>query len=336
MGITIRDVARRAGVSISTVSRVLNNTCPVNEDKRRRVEEAARVLGYTPNPAARSLLKRETGGLGVLLPYVGGEFFSELLGGVDRVAQQNGFFLLISTSHRNEAELKAALQGMYRRVDGLLVMAPEMRGGGVRHLVRGSAPMVFVNTEVEDPHLNVLNFDNYGGVYALVKHLLAKGHRRIAYIRGPEGAFDARERLRGYREALREAGLPDTARFEMPGDYSQEAGYAMTLELLARDPRPTAIVGCNDYCAVGVLHALHEAGLRVPEDVALAGFDDVPSARYTQPPLTSVHVPVREMGEAAMHYLIEQVRGEKNGGPRQQVFPVTLVPRASTDHVRGA
>ncbi len=289
------------------------------------------MLGYTPNPAARSLLKRETGGLGVLLPFVGGEFFSEFLGGIDRTALRNGYFLLISTSHRNEAELKAALQGMHKRVDGMLIMAPEMEAWDVYRLLNGHAPVVFVNTEVRRPQLDVINFDNFGGVHAAVVHLLARGHRRIAYIKGPDGAYDARERLRGYRAALQDAGIPEGARLEFEGDYTQEAGYAAARRILALDPRPTAVVGANDYCAVGVLHALHEAGLRVPEDVAVAGFDDMPSSRYTQPPLTSVNVPVEEMGAAAMQYLIDRIRGTAERSNGQRMFPVTLVPRASTE-----
>ncbi len=179
----------------------------MNEDKLRRVEEAIATLGYTPNPAARSLLKRETRGLGVLPPFVGGEFFTELLTGMDRTAQKEGYFLMISTSHRHEGEVKAALEGMHRRVDGLLIMAPEMIARDIRALVRFEAPTEFVNTQVEEETSHVISFDNYGGICEMTRHLLDLGHRRIAFILGPELAHDAQER-RCILEAMQES--PET------------------------------------------------------------------------------------------------------------------------------
>ncbi|RMH54253.1 MAG: LacI family transcriptional regulator [Bacteroidetes bacterium] len=335
MSVTIRDVARRAQVSISTVSRVLNDTCRVSEEKRRRVLEAAEQLGYRPNPVARSLLTKETGALGVVVPFVFGEFFAELLNGIDAAAQERAFCLTISTSHRHEHELRAALQSLHKRVDGVLLMTPEMPGEqAVAHLPE-DVPVVFLNTRLSGDGYAVVNFDNAGGFRALTRHLIALGHRRIAVITGPEAAFDAAERLRGYRMALEEAGMAFDPAWLIPGDYSQRAGYEAVQTLLAWPERPTAILASNDQMAFGALSALREAGLRVPEDVSLAGFDDVPSARYTVPSLTSARVPIRDLGARAVQCLVDHIQAETPPAPRSLVLPVDLVVRDSTAPVGG-
>lgn len=334
MSPTIHDVARHAGVSISTVSRVLNGTSPVSEAKRQSVLEAVDTLGYAPNPAALTLLKKRTGGLGVLLPYVSGEFFAELLNGLDAAAQRHDYFLVVSTSHRRVDEFEAAIQAMDKRVDGLVIMAPELNTEEATSILQSETPALFINTyldglAVDDPAVEVLNFDNFAGAYALTQHLLERGHRRIALIKGPHGAGDARERARGYRTAMAEAGLDDTTHLEFEGDYTQSAGYAAAREIAGLAPRPTAIVAANDYCAMGVLSALYTAGLTVPADVAVAGFDGIPSTHYTLPPLTTIQVPIRDIGARAIDWLVDRIN--ENGQTfRRRSLPVELVVRAST------
>ena len=331
MGITIRDVARRAGVSTSTVSRVLNDTCPVQEEKRQLVLEASETLGYTPNPAARSLLGKKTGGLGVLLPFVGAEFFSEFLTGLDQAAQENEFFLVVSTSHRHLDEFNAAMQAMNKRVDGLIIMAPELNAQDAESISKAEGPIVFVNTYMDQHPFDVINFDNYGGAYTLTRHLLALGHRRIALIKGPVNARDAQERARGYRAAMAEEGLIDTAALEFEGEFTHDAGYAATKMIVRTPSRPTAIVAANDYCAAGAMHALHEAGIAMPDEMAVAGFDGIVSSQYALPPLTSVRVPMREIGFQAVSRLVDRVRGnEVAEAPQQHIVPVELVVRQST------
>lgn len=336
MSTTIYDVARRAGVSIATVSRVLNGTSPVSEEKRRAVVEAARALSYSPNPAALSLLNKETGGLGVLLPYVSGEFFAELLNGLDRAAQDHNYFLVVSTSHRRPTEFEAAIQALEKRVDGLVVMAPELDADGARLILRSATPVMFINTYLDelpaDEHaVGMLNFDNYAGAYALTRHLQERGHRDIALIQGPPGAGDARERTRGYRAAMTEAGYADTAHLEFTGDFTQEAGYAAAGRILRATPRPTAVVAANDYCAIGVLSALHVAGLAIPEQMAVVGFDGIDSAQYAVPPLTTAQAPIREIGSLAIHRLVARLRDpERPLPPEHRVLPVNVLVREST------
>ncbi len=336
MANTIRDVARRAGVSIATVSRVLNDTCPVADDKRQRVLEAVQVLGYRPNPAARSLLKQETGGLGVVLPYVWGEFFSEFLVGIDQAAQENGFFLLIAASHRSETDLKAALQSMHKRVDGLLIMATEVTAEAVHALIPDGMPAVFVNTQGPGDAFDMFDFDNFEGMFTMTTHLLKLGHRRIAFVKGPPGAHDGEQRFLGYRAALAAMAVPPVAALEIEADFSPEAGYEAGRDLLAFDPLPTAVVAVNDYCAIGVMSALREAGIRVPEDVSVAGFDGIPSARFTFPPLSTIHVPIREIGVAAIERLVERLGKGATWAPKRRAFPVKLVLRQSTVQSRDA
>lgn len=337
MTATIHDVARRAGVSIATVSRVLNKSCPVREDKRVLVLEAARVLGYSPNPAALSLLNKRTGTVGLLLPSVHGEFFSELLNSIDEEVQQNGLLLMISSSHRRPDEFQKAIRVLDKRVDGLIVMAPELDALGTASILKTGVPAVFINTYAEGLPADVFNFDNHGGAFALTEHLLEQGHREIALIHGPESAGDAHERARGYRDAMAAAGILDTAPLEVPGGYTRELGYAAAEDLVRSGQLPTAILAANDYCAMGVISALHTLGVRVPDEVAVCGFDGLPSSEYGVPALTSVHVPIGPIGSRAVRRLLARLRGDVVEGEFQQhVVPVGLVERASTDVAVGA
>lgn len=330
MGTTIRDVARLARVSISTVSRVLNDSAFVEEDKRIRVAEAAQQLGYVPNPVARSLVTQETGGVGVLVPSAGGEFFSIFLNGVDHMAQQEGYYILIALSHYREDELAAAVQRMRKRVDGLMIMAPGASRASVSALLDVQMPIVFVNTHVVSDQIPSINFDNFGGGYLVTKHLIAQGHQRIATITGPLQAVDAQERLRGYRKALEEAGLPINPDLEIPGNFTQVSGYDAAKVLLKKDPRPTAIFAANDMAAIGAMSMLQQAGVRIPEEMAIAGFDDVSSARYVTPSLTTVRVPIYELGRLGIKQVLDLLHTRNTPETLRTQLPVELVVRASS------
>lgn len=331
MSATIRDVASKAGVSIATVSRVLNRSSPVSSDKQASVIEAAEALGYSPNPAALSLLNKQTGGIGVLLPYLTGEFFSELLRGLDDAAREHDLILIVSSSHRRPSDFQRSMQMLDKRVDGLVVMAPEIDPASAASILGSDTPVVFLNTYADGVLADVVNFDNRAGAFAVTQHLLELGHREIALVRGPDKSRDAHERVRGYREAMAEAGVADTARLEVSGDYTREAGYNAAEEILRWAARPTAIVACNDYCAKGVMSALSKRGVRVPEDVSVTGFDGLPSGQFSVPPLTTVRVPIRDIGYRAICRLAARISGDIATGERQRhVEPVELVVRDST------
>lgn len=329
MGVTIKEVAREAGVSIATVSRVFNDSGPVGDETRRRIVDAAQRLRYIPNGAARSLITSRTMTLGVLLPDLFGEFFSEVIRGIDQTAQQHRYHLLLSSSHSERAEIEAALQAMEGRVDGLIVMYPGLDVDALRNTVSERLPVVLLNCRIEGGAFDSIIVDNYGGAYAMTEHLVRQGHRRIALITGGSQNYDAAERARGYRAALRDGGAEWSAELEVEGTFTDVSGYEAARRLLTLAPRPTAVFASNDAMAIGALSAFREAGLHVPDDIAVAGFDDIPIAAYVMPRLTTVHVPISELGVRAMERLVEAVRRENHHARRQDVVPTTLVLRDS-------
>lgn len=306
--VTIKDVAREAGVSVASVSRALNGHRGVTPETTERIREIAARLRYVPHVAARSLITRRTHTIGALLPDLHGEFFSELIRGIDLAARARGLHLLVSSSHDSIEEAAAALRAMQGRVDGLLILSPRIDAAFLRANLPESLPAVLLNSAVRDSAFGVLNIDNYTGAYAMTRHLLRMGHRSVAFIAGPPGNFDAQERERGYRDAM-ERHAPGVPLVLAAGDFSEESGHAAALELLARPSRPRAVFAANDMMAVGCMYACKEAGLRIPKDIALAGFDDIPIARHLTPPLTTVQVRIAELGRSALERLGERLDG---------------------------
>jgi LacI family transcriptional regulator len=324
---TIKDVARAAGVSVASVSRALNGHGSVTEDTRKRILEAAGQLRYVPHAGARSLITRRTDTIGVLLPDLHGEFFSELIRGMDSAARASGRHLLISSSHGSASEAAQALRTLQGRVDGLLIMSPHADTRMLAANLPATLPTVLMNTRIAAGSYAALSVDNRGGADGMVRHLLACGYRRIAFISGPEHNFDADERLRGYRDAM--ALEPSASATVLRGDFSEGSGYRAGVELCARSERPDAIFAANDMMALGCLFALTERGLRVPGDVALAGFDDIPIARFVTPPLTTVRVRIAELGRLAFEHLAMLI---DDGGCERKTerLECALVVRQST------
>jgi len=326
---TIRDVARASNVSIATVSRVFNNSPLVSEETRQRVVAAAGALGYWPNGIARSLITNRTHTLGLLLPDLHGEFFSEVIHGVDFAAREKGFHLLVSRSSSNAEELTDVLRSMRGRVDGLVVMAPDVDASRALRHAAGSVPIVLLDPEVQLPGCDTVSIGNHQGAHAVTRHLVGLGHDPIATITGPTQNIDARQRLDGYRAALRETGVEPSLDLEFHGDFTERSGYEAARELLRQQGRPTAIFVANDHMAVGVMGALQEAGMRVPDDIALAGFDDIPMARYLTPALTTVHVDVLQMGGRAVELLLDPERAAAPPEGRHEVLATRVVVRGS-------
>ena len=327
---TIRDVARASQVSIATVSRVFNQSTLVRHDTRRRVLAAASRLGYWPNGIARSLITNRTHALGVLLPDLFGEFFSEVVHGMDLAGRERGFHLLISRSSSSADDLTEAVRTMRGRVDGLIVMAPDFDPDPAMGHGAGDVPTVFMNPQVTPPGCDSVAIANAQGAALAVTHLIGLGHRSIAFISGPERNIDARQRRDGWRAALREAGIEATPGLEVRGDFAERSGYEAAAELLRGARRPTALFAANDYMAVGALGALHDAGVRVPEDIAVAGFDDIALARYLNPPLTTVRVDMQGLGRRAVEILFERDDRPPGAVARHEILPTTLVVRSSS------
>ena len=326
---TIKDVAREAGVSVATVSRVFNESGPVSEETRRRIREVAARLQYAPHAGARSLITSKTSTIGVLLPDLYGEFFSEVIRGMDQVAQRRGYHLLVSGSHDAKDEIQAALAAMHGRVDGVIAMSPHLDPPALMANLPPTVPVVLLNCPVDGQDYDALTIENRPGAYAMVRHLAELGHRRVAIIRGADGNYDAGERIAGYRDAVRDLRLEQRAEWEVPGDFTEAAGYRAITSLLALNDRPTAIFAANDAMAIGALSALREAGLRVPDDMAVAGFDDIPLARYMSPPLSSVHVAIAELGARSVETLVHAIDSKNAHTRAHQRLPTTLVIRRS-------
>lgn len=330
--VTIKDVAREASVSVATVSRALNGHENVAEGVRKHVTEIANRLRYQPHAAARSLSSRRTQTIGVVLPDLYGEFFSELIRGIDVVARARRQHLLVSSYHGHPEEQGEALRAMRGRVDGLLVLSPYAdRPGFLTDNLPTALPAVLINTHLPDATYPVLCIDNFGGASAMVKHLAEAGHKRIAFICGPEDNFDASERLRGYRTALAQH-LPDAQAIELPGDFDESSGYEAGKRIIASKQRPDAVFAANDMMALGCLYAFNEAGVKVPADIALAGFDDIPLARFVHPTLTTMRVSIAELGGLALTRLLQSIESDDLQPSTQQTLVPELIVRESTIH----
>ena len=329
MPTTIKEVALHAGVSIATVSRVLNNVGPVDVRTRDRVRSSARELRYVPNAAGRSLSRRKTEAIGLLLPDLFGEFFSEVIRGSDQTAQLSNYHLVVSSSHNSKKEIHAALNMMRGRVDGIVIMSPHLDVETLKENLPQSLPVVLLNCGIESTDFDSLTIDNFNGAHAMTGHLLSHGHTRIAIIKGIERNRDATERLRGYAEALREHGIALDVALQAAGDFTESAGYDAARRLLSLLHRPTAIFSSNDSMAIGALSALRDAGIQVPEEMALAGFDDVPIAPYLTPALTSVAVGIHNLGVRAIETALHAVRHQNAHHKQQIVLTTSLSLRES-------
>lgn len=319
---TIRDVARRAQVSVASVSRALNNLNNVSERTRTRVADAVRELGYVPHAGARSLSLARTNAIGVVLPDLHGEFFSEIVRGMDREASSRGYLLLLSNMHAGHPQSATALRAMRGRVDGLIVMAPHLNDEELAEALPARTPAILINSRAEGH--DGIRLDNAAGARAVAEHLLAIGRKRIVHIAGAVGNVDAQERADAFREAL--AGKD--AKLEIvQGDFTEESGQAAIETLLKSAATFDAVFAANDMMASGALQALRAAGLRVPEEVAVAGFDDIPLARYLA--LTTVRVRIAELGERALDRLLSMLeQGEESVG--HELHSPELVIRTTT------
>ena len=281
-----------------------------------------------PHAAARSLITRRTDTIGVLLPDLHGEFFSELIRGIDAGARASGRHLLISSSHGSEAEAAQALRMLQGRVDGLIVMSPHAGADVLGANLPAALPTVLLNTRVASGTYPAFSIDNYGGAAAMMKHLFASGRRRIAFISGPDNNFDADERLRGYRDAI--AARKGASELVLRGDFSESSGYRAGIDLCERGERPDAIFAANDMMALGCLFALTERGVGVPGDIVLAGFDDIPIARFVTPPLTTVRVRIADLGRRAFERLDALIATGDDGARTTERLDCDLVVRQSS------
>lgn len=311
---------------MASVSRVLNGAGPVTEATRKRVMEAVEALQYVPHSGARSLSTSKTNTVGVILPDLYGEYFSELIRGMDVAARTLGYHLIVSSSHDDADEASAAIRSMRGRVDGLIVLSPHLGAANLASGLAGRTPILLMNGGAEAGRPSIV-VDNHGGAVAAVEHLVAQGRRRITHIAGPAGNLDAEARMAGYMEAMAAAGLPTSV---VDGAFTKASGHAAGEALAGLNPRPDAVFAANDNMAVGAMLALQEAGLRVPEDVALVGFDDIPLASLVRPGLTTLKIQIAETGRNALVRLVKMI--DSNTDTDCEVVRPQLVVRASSQN----
>ncbi len=327
---TIRDVAERAGVAPITVSRVINNSGYVSPETRARVEAAIEELQYVPNSLARSLRFKRTHTLALVLTDITNPFWTTVARGVEDVASSQGFNVILCNTDESEGKqdeyLKVLLQ---KRVDGFLLVPASSTPEPIHLIQSQRIPVVVLDRRVPDVQVDVVRGDSEGGGYEITRLLLSMGHRRIAMLSGPKSVSTAADRVAGYRRALAEAGVPSDFEMAYYGEYTQESGYRLAKLALSASPPPTALFAANNFIAIGALQALREAGLRVPDDVSLVSFDDIPPAFVIEPFLTVVCQPAYEMGQAATQLLLSRLSGEAPEEPQEIVLPVEVIIRRS-------
>ncbi|MET8816340.1 LacI family DNA-binding transcriptional regulator [Streptomyces sp. NPDC004549] len=336
---TMADVARHAGVSVATVSHVLNATRPVRPATRDAVLRAIDELGYIHNSLARSLVTSRTRSVGLAVSAISNPYFTEILQGVEAEALAAGYGLLIADPHDDPAHELSVVRMLHeRRVDGVIVAPSAQPSALLDYLARAAVPAVFLDRlvdEAAEPVYDQVCAEGAAPVRELVEHLASLGHRRIAMVAGLAGLSTTTERIEGYREGLRAAGLPRDPGLLAHGSSASEGARLATERLLSGSARPTALIAANNAMTIGALQALRDADLRIPEDIALVSFDDFEWADLFSPSLTAVRQPSREVGRAALRLLLERLDAPERAA-RTVRLPCAVVHRTSCGCPPGA
>jgi DNA-binding LacI/PurR family transcriptional regulator len=313
MKTNIKVVAKRAGVSIATVSRAFNEQELVREDTRNKIIQIARDLNYKPSPIARGLSTKITDTIGVILPDLVGEFFMDIIHGIDEEAYKANQYVMVSSSHSQRNMVETLIEFMASgRVDGVILMAPQMHREVAEFLKKSKRPIVLINSCPDLTDAVSFQIDNYQGAYSIVEHLIGHGYKEIAIIKGPAENCDSQERYSGFLDALHKNNLSSKSSFEVSGDFGIKSGYYAFMRLMSQSKKPDAIFISNDMMAVGAYEAAKVSNIHIPHDVALVGFDDIYLSKLLNPRLTTVHVPISELGAKAVNYLIRIINGEVN------------------------
>lgn len=333
--LTIEEIADLAAVSRSTVSRVLNNHPSVRPAVRARVQQVIQEQRYTPRAAARSLASRRTNVVGLLIPrsaatIFADPFFPYVIQGITETCTNRGYFLMLSmvTHEREQDFYERVLRG--RHVDGLIMLSSDIDDPILPLLIRDETPLVLIGRHPYLHDVTSADVDNRDGAVQAVRHLIELGHQRIATITGPLYMAAAMDRRDGYKQALAEVAIPIRPELIVEGDFTQPGGYEAMKTLLALPNRPTAVFVASDGMAPGALRAIQEAGLRIPEDIAIASHDDLPLATIVSPSLTTVHQPVYELGAAAVDLLLTRLEHPNEHSPTHVRLQTHLVVRQST------
>ena len=333
---TIHDVARLAGVSPITVSRVINNSGYISQQTRARVKAAIIELGYAPNIIARSLRSKRTNTLALVLTDITNPFFTAIARGVEDTASDAGFTVIYcNTDESVEEETKNLQLLMQKQVDGILLVPARSISRSIELIKEQGTPVVILDRRVPNVDADVVRCDSVEGAYKLIKLLINQGHRRIAVLSGPQGVSTADDRVAGYQKAMVEAGISDDG-LVFYGTYTLTSGYEMAKRVLSLSPQATALFAANNFIAIGALKALRDSGLKVPGDISVVAFDDLPSTWIVEPFLTVVTQPPYEMGCQATQLLLNRIRGEAPSACQEIILPIELIVRHSNGPVKGS
>lgn len=326
---TIREVAKVAGVSVATASRALNGLANVTAATREKIEAAAAKLDYVPHSGARSLTRQRTDTIGVILPDLFGEFFSEIIRGIDKVVHGAGKNLLLGNMHGSPEETVQAIRAMRGRVDGLLVMPPNSSAETIEGAGRLGMPSVMLNARPNERGAPYVTVDNYAGARLVTEHLIERGARRIAHIAGPVTNRDAAERQRGFRDVMRER-LGEANPAILPGNFKEDAGRRAARHMIEQGMPYDAVFAGNDVMAVDLMSELADTGVAIGRDLLVAGFDDIPLARYVSPRLTTAHSDITRLGSLGAQILLRLLEGDELGEEGELTIAPTLAIRGST------
>lgn len=331
---TIKQVSELAGVSLATVSRVINNTDQVKPGTKAKVEDAMKKLGYRPNFIAQSLASSKSNTVGYVVPELHGSFFGDMLSGTERLLKKANKHLFIAAGHSNEEdEIKAIESLLGRRCDALILHLEAVSNDYLVRLAKDNVDFVVVNRYIEAIAERCVSLDNVKGGYIATQSLIRHGHKDIAYISGSLWKSDAADRLKGHKLALKEAGLPFNRMRAFEGNFQASSGYEAMLSFLNSNKPPTAVACGNDEMAYGAADAIREKGLSIPDDISLVGFDNIEFSRFLHPKLSTVHYPMRAIGETAANWILSRIYGQ---GPfdATHIFVPELISRDSIGMVK--
>jgi len=328
---TVLNVAKRAGVAPITVSRVINNSVHVSQATRKRVEAAVKELGYVPNTIARGLRSKRTKTLALVVTDITNPYFTLMSRGVEDVAGNSDYTVVYCNTDESETkEEKYANILAQRQVDGVLLVPAGGNDKTIKFLETNGINIVVLDRRVSGVKTDFVCSDSKDGANRLIKLLIGLGHKRIAIITGPKKVSTAVDRVTGYKQALTESGLIECGELIYYGSFNQQSGYELTKQMMAQSPRPTAIFGANNFIVLGIIKALSELQLKVPEDVSVVGFDDFPESMLVRPFFTAAIQPAYEMGRLATELLLKRLMGELTGGFQRIILPIEIIERQSS------
>lgn len=334
----IKEIARKAKVSVATVSRALNDDPKVTEETKQLVLKVATELNYKPNIVARNFAKKTSNIIGLILPDITDEFFSELIKGVDEVTYQHNFFTMVISSHRY-LQLENTLSSVLRNglLGGLILLVPNISATLKNILAQTKIPFVIISGGMSTTNYDVVSVDNYQGAFDLTNYLIKKcGYSKIAHITGPSDNDDAKIRVKAFNDACLENKITVPKKFIVEGDFTRESGLRLGMELMSLKNKPEVIFAANDMMALGCYDAAFKKGLHIPDDIAVAGFDDIFVSQYLNPPLTTVRAQIEDEGKRAAELLIEKIKSKisVNNQPKKIKIATELVIRNSTKIIK--